>query len=132
MYGPPAQKSVSLEEHDEESRLAQRRADKWMIVGAGLMGCGRPGSSGSRSSCVASGCSARPRGRAVDAADDRHADRLPGDDRRDAQQPWLGLDWLANHTLINRVLTAGWGYLFDAGYFWHYNELWLGGAGGPG
>ena len=35
--------SVSLEEHDEESRLAQRRADKWMIIGAGLMGCWAPG-----------------------------------------------------------------------------------------
>jgi hypothetical protein len=22
--------------------------------------------------------------------------------------------------------------MFDAGYFWHYNELWLGGAAGPG
>ena len=22
--------------------------------------------------------------------------------------------------------------MFDAGYFWHYNELWVGGAAGPG
>ena len=42
------------------------------------------------------------------------------------------LDLVANHTLINRVLMVGWGNLFDAGYFWHYNELWVGGAAGPG
>ena len=32
------------------------------------------------------------------------------------------LDLVANHTLINRVLMVGWGDMFDAGYFWHYNE----------
>ena len=42
------------------------------------------------------------------------------------------LDLVANHTLINRVLMVGWGNMFDAGYFWHYNELWIGGAAGPG
>ena len=42
------------------------------------------------------------------------------------------LDLVANHTLINRVLMIGWGNMFDAGYFWHYNELWVGGAAGPG
>ncbi len=42
------------------------------------------------------------------------------------------LDLVANHTLINRVLMVGWGAMFDAGYFWHYNELWIGGAAGPG
>ncbi|MBV8177611.1 MAG: hypothetical protein JO045_02140, partial [Mycobacterium sp.] len=35
--------SVGLEEHHEESRDAQRRADKWMIVGAALMGMWAPG-----------------------------------------------------------------------------------------
>ena len=42
------------------------------------------------------------------------------------------LDLVANHTLINRVLMVGWGAMFDAGYFWHYNEAWVGGAAGPG
>ena len=42
------------------------------------------------------------------------------------------MDLVANHTLINRVLMVGWGNMFDAGYFWHYNELWVGGAAGPG
>ena len=42
------------------------------------------------------------------------------------------LDLVANHTLINRVLMVGWGDMFDAGYFWHYNELWVGSAAGLG
>ncbi len=44
------------------------------------------------------------------------------------------LDLVASHTLLARVLLNGWGgNMFDAGgYFWHYNELWLGGAAGPG
>ena len=42
------------------------------------------------------------------------------------------LDLVANHTILARILLNGWGAMFDAGYFWHYNELWLGGAAGPG
>jgi len=42
------------------------------------------------------------------------------------------LDLVANHTLINPVLMVGWGNMFDAGYFWHYNELWVGSASGLG
>ena len=42
------------------------------------------------------------------------------------------LDMIANHTLINRVVLTAWGNMFDAGYFWHYNELWVGGATAPG
>ncbi len=42
------------------------------------------------------------------------------------------LDTVANHTLLARVLLNGWGgNMFDAGYFWHYNELLIGGAAGP-
>src|SRR3546814_8667438 len=43
-----------------------------------------------------------------------------------------GLDLFANHSLVNRLMTAGWGAMFDGGYFWHYNELRIGGAGAPG
>jgi hypothetical protein len=32
-----------LEGHHDESQLAQRRADKWMIAGAALMGMWVPG-----------------------------------------------------------------------------------------
>jgi hypothetical protein len=35
--------SVSLEDHHDQSRQAQRRADKWMIIGAALMGMWAPG-----------------------------------------------------------------------------------------
>ena len=49
---------------------------------------------------------------------------------------WLGVGWaldmVGNHTLLARVLLTGWGNMFDAGYFWHFNELWIGGAAGPG
>ncbi len=45
-------------------------------------------------------------------------------------QPGLGTGLVANHTLINRVLMVGWGDMFDAGYFWHYNEP--GSAAQPG
>lgn len=43
-----------------------------------------------------------------------------------------GLDLVGHHTLPARVLLNGWGAMFDAGYFWHFNELWIGGAAGPG
>src|SRR3546814_2040151 len=43
-----------------------------------------------------------------------------------------GLVLFANHSLVNRLMTAGWGAMFDGGYFWHYNELRIGGAGAPG
>jgi hypothetical protein len=42
------------------------------------------------------------------------------------------LDMIANHTLLARVFLMSWGNMFDAGYFWHYNELWIGGASAPG
>jgi hypothetical protein len=42
------------------------------------------------------------------------------------------MDLMAHHTLINRVITTAWGNLVDGGYFWHYNELWIGGTGAPG
>src|SRR3546814_18451341 len=40
-----------------------------------------------------------------------------------------GLDLFANHSLVNRLMTAGWGAMFDGGYFWHYNELRIGEIG---
>jgi len=52
--------SVSLEDHDEASRQAQRRADKWMIVGAALMGMWAPGLIGFPSLCVEFGGSTKP------------------------------------------------------------------------
>ncbi|PXX07421.1 hypothetical protein C8E89_111205 [Mycolicibacterium moriokaense] len=42
------------------------------------------------------------------------------------------LDVFANHSLISRTFFSAWGNLMDGGYFWHYNELSMGGAGAPG
>ena len=41
------------------------------------------------------------------------------------------LDLIANPTLINRVILTAWSNFFAAGYFWHYNELWIGGRVRP-
>src|SRR4026208_1205731 len=38
----------------------------------------------------------------------------------------------APHPLVSRTLVTAWGNMFDSGYFWHYNELWIGGATAPG
>jgi len=42
------------------------------------------------------------------------------------------IDVLANHSLIVRTFIMGTGLVFDAGYFWQYNTLLLGGASAPG
>jgi hypothetical protein len=42
------------------------------------------------------------------------------------------LDLLANHSLIARTYLMGWGRFFDAGYYWYYNAIGIGGAGAPG
>ncbi len=125
--------SVSLEDHHEESRLAQRRADKWMIVGAALMGMWAPGLIGFpifmrgvwlQRQALRAGLSVRPMIVTL-------IGYLVLIDGMLNSLGWA-LDLVANHTLINRVLMVGWGNMFDAGYFWHYNELWVGGAAGPG
>ncbi|BBY93836.1 hypothetical protein MGALJ_35050 [Mycobacterium gallinarum] len=125
--------TVSLEEHDEASRLAQRRADKWMIVGAGLMGMWAPGIFGLpiflrgvwlQRQAARAGLSMRPMIVTL-------IGYLVLIDGMLNSLGWA-LDLVANHTLINRVLMVGWGAMFDAGYFWHYNESWVGGAAGPG
>ena len=40
------------------------------------------------------------------------------------------IDVLANHSLIVRTFIMGTGLVFDAGYFWQYNTLLVGGASG--
>ena len=42
------------------------------------------------------------------------------------------IDLFANHTYMARIFLPTWGNMFDAGYFWHYNNLrrrWGRGAG---
>jgi len=42
------------------------------------------------------------------------------------------IDLFASHTYMSRIFLPTWGNMFDAGYFWHYNELWVGSASGLG
>lgn len=44
---------------------------------------------------------------------------------------WM-IDVIANHTLLIRTMEVGWGLIFDAGYAWQFNSLWIGGASVPG
>jgi hypothetical protein len=123
----------SYEEHVEKSRHAQRQADKWLIAGSILIGTAALGVFGLPlflrgvwllRKAQREGLSVRPMlvtliGYLViiDAAINSFG--------------WA-LDLVGNHTLLARVLLTGWGNMFDAGYFWHFNELWIGGAAGPG
>jgi hypothetical protein len=122
-----------LDEHMAASAAAQRRADKWLISGSILIGTAALGIFGLPlflrgvwllRKAQRDGLSVRPMlvtliGYLViiDAA---------------INTVGWALDLVANHTILARILLNGWGAMFDAGYFWHYNELWLGGAAGPG
>ena len=119
--------------HQEQSRQAQKQADKWMIAGTFFMGTAILGLIGLplfirglslQLKAQKSGLSVRPTivtliGYLViiDAALNSFG--------------WA-LDLIGNHTLLARVFLMAWGNMFDAGYFWHYNELWIGGATAPG
>jgi hypothetical protein len=125
--------ATGYDEHLERSREAQRRADRWLIAGTLLMGT------------LVLGPIGFPvflRGLALQVAASR-----AGLSVRPTIVSLLGylvlidsalnsfgwaLDLVAHHTLINRVVLTAWGNMFDAGYFWHYNELWIGGASAPG
>jgi hypothetical protein len=125
--------SNAYDDHHEKSRQAQRRADKWMISGAFLLGTAILGIFGLpiylrglllQVQAERQGLTVRPLmvtliGYLVII---------------DAALNTLGwaLDLIANHTLIARLFLTTWGAMFDAGYFWHYNELWVGGATAPG
>ena len=131
--GSGVRNGLSVDEHMEESRLAQRQADKWLISGSLLIGTAALGIFGLPlflrgvwllRRAQRDGLSVRPMlvtliGYLViiDAA---------------INTVGWALDLVGNHTLLARVLLNGWGNMFDAGYFWHFNELWVGGAAGPG
>lgn len=125
--------SAALDEHHEQSKRAQRQADRWLIVGTVLMGTLVLGPVGLPIFCrgvvlfrraARAGLSVRPLmvtliGYVIilDAA---------------INSIGWGLDVFANHALVTRTIFTAWGNLMDGGYFWHYNELWIGGAGAPG
>ncbi|MFW3119467.1 hypothetical protein MMAG44476_17192 [Mycolicibacterium mageritense DSM 44476 = CIP 104973] len=124
---------TSAGDHEERSRRAQREADRWLISGSLLIGSAALGIFGLPlflrgvwllRRAHRDGLSVRPMivtllGYLViiDAA---------------INAVGWSLDLVGHHTLLARVLLNGWGNMFDAGYFWHFNELWIGGAAGPG
>ncbi|GAA3699718.1 hypothetical protein [Gordonia hankookensis] len=124
---------LTYDEHDEDSRRAQRRADYWLIVGTALMGTFVLGLIGLpiflrglylQRRAQQEGLSVRP----IMVTLIGYLVIL------DAFLNSIGwvMDVLANHTLIDRVFFTAWGNLVDNGYFWHYNELWIGGSSAPG
>jgi hypothetical protein len=133
LSSPTLSTTSQLDGHFEQSQLAQKRADKWLISGSVLIGTAALGIFGLPlflrgvwllRKAQRDGLSVRPMlvtllGYLViiDAA---------------INTVGWALDLVANHTILARILLNGWGAMFDAGYFWHYNELWLGGAAGPG
>jgi hypothetical protein len=125
--------SSSYDEHMERSKAAQRRADKWMIAGTCTLGTAVLGFIGFPlflrglyllKKAERSGLSVRPVIVTL-------CGYLVIMDSALNSIGWA-IDLLANNTLVNRITTTAWGALFDGGYFWHYNELAIGGTGGPG
>ena len=120
-------------EHDERSRSAQRRADLWMIGGSMLIGSAVLGIFGLplflrglwlQRRAQRDGLSVRPMIVTL-------LGYLVIIDAAINAMGW-SLDLVGNHSLLARVLLTGWGNMFDAGYFWHFNELWVGGSAAPG
>jgi hypothetical protein len=117
----------------ERSRLAQRQADKWLISGSILIGTAALGIFGLP--LFLRGVWLLRRGQRDGLSVRPMLVTLLGYlviiDAAINAVGWA-LDMVANHTLLARVLLTGWGNMFDAGYFWRFNELWIGGAAGPG
>jgi len=116
--------------HQEHSREAQRQADKWMIWGAILMTTAVFGPIGFplfirgmmlQSKAQRAGLTVRPLICTL-------IGYLVIMDSGLNSMGW-SLDMIANHSIITRTLVTAWGNMFDSAYFWHYNELWIGGTG---
>lgn len=126
-------RSISYDEQLDESRLAQRHADRWLIAGTVLMGTVILGPLGLilfvrglllLRKANHAGLSVRP----VVVTLIGYMIIIDG-----ALNTFgWALDLFANHAVLSQVLLNTWGNFFDAGYFWHYNQLGVGGAGGPG
>jgi hypothetical protein len=124
---------LAFDEHMEQSRLAQRHADKWLISGSLLIGTAALGVFGLP--LFLRGVWLLRRAQKARLSVRPMIITLIGYlviiDAAINTVGWT-LDLIANHSLLARVLLNAWGNMFDAGYFWHYDELWLGGAAGPG
>ncbi|XVQ15518.1 hypothetical protein ACQP1W_24210 [Spirillospora sp. CA-255316] len=129
----PLPDSVSYDDHLEESRKAQRHADKWLISGTVLMGMTLPGIIGLpiflRGLVLLRRASKR--GLTVRPLIITLIGYMVMLDAALNSFGWM-LDLLASHGVLWQVMINAWGNIFDAGYYWHYNELGIGGAGAPG
>ena len=125
--------SVGFDDHVEESRLAQKAADRWMIGGAILMGTAILGIFGlplflkglfMQRRAQLAGLTVRP----IIVTLIGYMVLLDG-----ALNTFgWAVDLMASHTYVSRIFLPTWGNMFDAGYYWHYNELAVGGASAPG
>jgi hypothetical protein len=132
--GPVAAPATDYDDHAERSRQAQRRADKWLIAGTVLMGMTLPGIIGLplflrglalQRKAAGEGLSVRP----IIVTLIGYMVFL------DAALNCFGwaLDTFAANAVLWQTMIMGWGGIFDAGYFWHYNQIpWVSGAGAPG
>jgi hypothetical protein len=123
----------AFDDHHQKSRQAQWQADKWMIGGAFLLGTAILGIFGLPPFLYGMSLQvkAQREGLSVRPVIVTLVGYLVIIDAGLNTLGWA-MDMIANHALISRVFLTTWGALFDAGYFWHYNELWIGGATAPG
>lgn len=123
----------NLDDHHRRSREAQWQADKWMMSGALLLGTAVFGIVGFPLFLrgMALQLKAQREGLTVRPIMVTLIGYLVAVDAALNTIGWA-LDLVAHHTLLARVFLMAWGNMFDAGYFWHYNELWIGGASAPG
>jgi hypothetical protein len=125
--------ALSLDDHADQSRQAQRDADRWLIGGTILMGTAILGIFGlplflkglsMQVKAQKAGLSVRP----IIVTLIGYMVMLDG-----ALNTFgWAVDLFASHTYVARIILPTWGNMFDAGYFWHYNEMSVGGAAAPG
>src|SRR3954447_21988858 len=115
---------IGYDDHVAVSKQAQRDADKWLISGTILMGTAILGIFGLplflrglflQRAAQKDGLSVRP----IIVTLIGYMVMLDG-----ALNTFgWAIDLMASHTYAARIFLPTWGNMFDAGYFWHYNNL---------
>lgn len=125
--------NMSYEEALDYSQAYQKRADMYLLIGAGLIGTAVLGLFGLPIFLYALWLFKK------------------GEDQGLATRPFMMTcigaitlvdaflnsigtigDVLGHHTLLIRIGEMGWGTLVDTGYIWRFNDLWMGGTSTPG
>jgi hypothetical protein len=124
---------VQLDTHYSASANAQWTADKWMITGTVFMGTAIFGFVGFPFFLYGLHLQmqAQKAGHSVRPIIVTLIGYLVIMDSSLNSIGWC-LDMVANHSLAARTFQTAWGAMFDGGYFWHYNETFLGGTAAPG